>query len=251
MNFSSIRKPMTGSLAAAILTVACHQPTSEAEALFNGKDLAGWEGDTTRWSVQNGLISGQTTPDAPIESNTFLIWKGDAPENFELSLQFKLTGQNEAGWANSGIQYRARRIEDSGYSVGGYQADIDLNGKYTGMLYEERGRGLLMAPGQKIRIFPKSETDTSKSKATVEVMEQASTREEILAAYKIGDWNVFKIIADGAHLRHYLNGVLTAEVFDADPEKAATDGIIALQLHKGQPMTIQFRDITLTALDRH
>src|SRR5690348_7894732 len=115
----------------------------EAKELFNGKDLTGWDGDARVWSVENGAIVGHTK-DVPLENNTFLIWTGDKVANFKLTLEFKLEG------GNSGIQYRSKVIDPKQHIVGGYQADMDGDNKYTGILYEERGRGILAQRGEKL-----------------------------------------------------------------------------------------------------
>lgn len=213
--------------------------------IFNGRDLKGWEGGAA-WSVRDGALTGQTTDAHPLEANTFLIWKKGKPANFELRVTFRLTGQNDQDFGNSGIQYRSKVLNPAAFVVGGYQADLDLAGKYIGMLYEERGRGILMSPGEKIRVT--AATPDSKKKAAVETLATVSTHAEILAAYKKGDWNEFTIIAEGNHLRHYLNGVPTADVTDDDAALAPKAGVLALQVHKGPPMTIQFKHVYLKTL---
>ena len=119
--------------------------------LFNGKDLSGWKG-LDFWSVKDGAIVGQTTAEKPTKGNTFLVYQGGDVANFELRLQFRLTGQNDKNWGNSGVQYRSKIVDAAGFVVAGYQADIDSPFKYTGMLYEEKGRGILMNTGEKIKI---------------------------------------------------------------------------------------------------
>ena len=218
-------------------------------SLFNGKDLTGWEGLTEFWSVRDGAITGQTTVANPLKTNTFLVWKGGDVKNFELRASFRLTGQNEKGFGNSGIQYRSRIVDAAGFVLAGYQADMDLAGKYTGMLYEEKGRGILMGPGEKIRIGATATDETTKKKKTaVEKLPGATPPAEILAAYKVGGWNEFIIIAEGNHLRHYLNGKLTADVTDTDSTLGAQSGVLALQLHVGTPMTIEFKNLYLKTL---
>jgi hypothetical protein len=223
------------------------------KSLFNGKDLSGWEGLPGFWSVRDGALTGQTTAAKPVEANTFLVWKGGEPANFELRLKFRLTAQNDKNWGNSGVQYRSKVIDAAKFVVGGYQADIDSPFKYTGMLYEERGRGILMSTGQKIRVGPPeagadAKKGKGKAKAKIEVVATVTKPEDIQAAYRLGDWNDFVVIARGNQVQHLLNGKLTADVTDTDPALAPKAGVIALQLHKGEPMTIQFKDIQLKTL---
>jgi len=230
-----------------------------AQSLFNGKDLSGWKGNPDFWSVRDGAITGQSTATKAVDANTFLVWQGGEPANFELRLKFRLTAQNAKGWGNSGVQYRSRVIDADKFVVGGYQADIDSPFRYTGMLYEERGRGILMNPGQKVRVGPAeaaaaATADAKKGKGKagprpkIDVLGTPTTAEQIQAALKMGDWNELRIVANGNQLQHFVNGVLTADVTDADPAVAPKSGVIALQMHKGEPMTVQFKDIQLKKL---
>ena len=104
-------------------------------SLFNGKDLDGWEGNPRLWRVEDGAITGQTTPDNPTKGNTFLIWRNGTVDDFELRLKYRIDG------GNSGVQYRSKEVDP--WVIAGYQADIDATGKFTGILYEEKGRGIL------------------------------------------------------------------------------------------------------------
>lgn len=217
------------------------------KSIFNGRDLTGWKGNPANWSVRDGALTGQTTAEKPIPANTFLVWEGGTPANFELRVNFCLTGQQGSTSANSGIQYRSKLLDPATFSVGGYQADLDFAGKYIGMLYEEKGRGILMVPGEKIRVTA-AKGDDPKKKATVEKIASVTSAAEILGAYKVGDWNELVIIAEGNHLRHYLNGKLTADVTDDDAKLAPRSGILALQLHAGPPMTVQFKNVRLKTL---
>jgi hypothetical protein len=148
------------------------------------------------------------------------------------------------------VQYRSRVIDQAAFVVGGYQADIDSTGKYAGMLYEEKGRGILMGPGEKIKIGATSvdPANAKKKKTAVEKLPGATPPAEILAAYKLGEWNDMVIIAKGNRLQHFLNGKLTADVTDADPTIAPKSGVIALQLHQGPPMTVEFKNVRLKTL---
>ncbi len=233
------------SLAFAALSFSGRAAEPGFQSLFNGKDLTGWDGLTEFWSARDGAITGQTTAEHPLKTNTFLVWKGEVAD-FELRLSFRLTGQNEKNFGNSGVQYRSRVVDAAGFVLAGYQADMDLAGTYVGMLYEEKGRGILMKPGQTIQVGPMIKNEkTGKEKAQVEVVATPTTPEQLRAAYRVGEWNEFVVIAKGNHFQHFLNGTLTADVTDNDPTKAATRGVLALQLHVGTPMTVQFKDIRI------
>ena len=238
------------ALSASALAPLTHAAEAGFKSLFNGKDLAGWEGNKEFWSARNGVIVGQTTPEKVTKGNTFLVYKDSQPANFELRLSFRLTAQNDKNQANSGVQYRSRVIDQNAFVVAGYQADIDSTGKYAGMLYEEKGRGILMGPGEKIKIGATSvdPANAKKKKTAVEKLPGATPPAEILAAYKLGEWNDMVIIAKGNRLQHFLNGKLTADVTDADPTIAPKSGVIALQLHQGPPMTVEFKNVRLKTL---
>ena len=208
------------------------------KTLFNGKDLTGWEGNPQLWSVQDGAITGKAnqTPETTIKHNTFLVWKDGTVGDFELTLKYKIIG------GNSGIQYRSKRHADKAFGpvVGGYQADFEAGAGYTGILYEELGRGILAERGQKIKLT----ADTDGKKLKKEVTGSLGDAKEIAKEFKKEDWNEYKIVAKGNHLQHIINGKMTVDVTD-EHSGAAKDGILALQIHVGGPMTVQFKDIVL------
>lgn len=239
------------SVFAALTTLALGARAADSgfKSIFNGKDLTGWDGNPVFWSVRDGAITGQSTPEKKVQPNTFLVWQGGEPANFELRGSFRLTGQNEKKFGNSGVQYRSKVLDPKLWVVGGYQMDIDLGGRYCGMLYEEKGRGILMNPGEIIKVGETAvDPATNRKKTAVEKLPGATPKDDILAVYKIGEWNEFRIVANGNHVQHYLNGKLTADVTDNDATLAPKSGVIALQMHAGDPMTIQFKDLQLKTL---
>ena len=201
-------------------------------SMFNGKDLTGWRGDKTFWSVQDGALTGKTTPDHLLTYNTFLIWEGGQPGDFEIRAQYKIVG------GNSGIQYRSKVVDEAKFVVSGYQGDIDSTPRYTGILYEEKARGILAERGTKVTIG----ADGKKEVTTV------GDKDELQGKIKKEDWNEYRIVVKGNHLQHYINGALMSETIDNQKEKAATTGIIALQAHAGPPMTVQFKDLRIKLL---
>src|SRR6185369_3952185 len=114
-----------------------HAAEAGFESLFNGKDLTGWDGNPKLWSVKDGAITGQTTPENPASGNTFLIWTNGIVGDFELRCSFRLVPGDSKGFANSGIQYRSKVLDPANWVVGGYQADMEAGASYTGILYEE------------------------------------------------------------------------------------------------------------------
>lgn len=205
--------------------------------IFNGKDLTGWDGNPKFWSVKDGAIVGRTTAENPTKGNTFLIWKEGTPADFELRFSYKITPNNDKGFANSGVQYRSKVMDAANWGVGGYQADLEAGATYSGILYEERlTRGIMAARGEKV-VWDK---DCKK-----QVTGSVGKSDEIQAAIKKDGWNDYVIIAQGNHLQHFINGLLTVDVTDECEAKAAKSGVLALQLHAGDPMTVQFRDLRI------
>lgn len=206
--------------------------------LFNGKDLSGWTGNEKLWSVQDGAITGKTSNEgeSKIKHNTFLVWKEGTVGDFELTLKYRI----EKG--NSGVQYRSKELKpgENGPIVSGYQADFEAGKTYSGILYEERGRGILAKRGEKTKIVAKEDGKGHK----VEVTGEVGKSDEIQAAIKDEDWNDYKIVAKGNHLQHFINGKLTVDVTD-EHEGAAKEGILALQIHAGPAMVVQFKDLVL------
>ncbi len=207
--------------------------------MFNGKTLAGWDGSPELWSVKDGAITGQTTKEHPARENTFLIWTNAQPGDFEMRCSYKLVANNPVGFANSGVQYRSRLVKPSYWVISGYQADMEAGKTYSGIMYEEKARGILAQRCQKVLIHP----DGKK-----EVVGSLGKSEDIQAAIKQEEWNEYVIIAKGNHLQHFINGHQTIDLIDEDAAKAAMSGLIALQLHAGQPMTVQFKNLRIKEL---
>jgi hypothetical protein len=226
---------------------AATEPAASEIQLFNGVDLVGWEGNKDLWSVQDGAITGITPPDPAnpekgiIKHNTFLVWKGGTVGDFELTFQYRI----EKG--NSGVQYRSKELEpgEFGPIISGYQADFEAGDKYSGILYEEKGRGILALRGEKTVIKP----GENPKKPLIEKGEPVGDSAAIQASIKKEDWNDYKIIAKGNHVQHFINGMQTVDVTDEDAANAPKEGILALQIHQGPPMKVQFRNLKLVPLD--
>jgi hypothetical protein len=229
---------MKSILLVAVLASLVH---ADPISLFNGKDLTGWEGDIGFWSVKDGVIVGRTSPEKPVSTNTFLIWKGGEPSDFELTLKFKMTPGDAKNYVNSGIQFRSKIVDPEKFVVAGYQADFEYGSKYSGILYEEKGRGILAERGQKVRITQ----GATAAKPNIEVIGETGVSDEIQAAIQKEAWNEYHIIVRGNHIQQFINGKLTVEVSDETVE-AAKSGVLALQLHAGPPMQVEFKDIFLS-----
>ncbi|MFA6544097.1 MAG: DUF1080 domain-containing protein [Limisphaerales bacterium] len=214
------------------------------KSIFNGKDLTGWEGNPKLWSVKDGCITGITPPSekdpkkGAITHNTFLVNKELNTKDFELRFSYRIVA------GNSGVQYRSKVLAPGewGPIVGGYQADFEAGQKHSGILYEEKMRGILAKRGEKTVV------KDANGKARVEVTGSVGKSEDIQARIKHEDWNDYVIIAKGNHLQHFINGMQTVDVTDEGGDKAAKEGILALQIHQGPPMTVQFKNLRIKGL---
>lgn len=230
--------------ASLALCSALHAEKAPAEpadmkTIFNGKDLTGWDGDSRLWSVKDGVIRGETTPEKKSRGNTFLIWKDGRTKDFELRLSFKVSSVN-----NSGIQYRSKHITkgrvNNKWVVRGYQHEIRNSNKLpnvAGFIYAEGGkRGRMCLVGEKA-IWG----EDGKKKIVGSLIDA----EAFSKLFKVDEWNDVIIIAKGNHIQHYMNGRLVLDCADKHPDQALLDGVLALQLHGGAPMWCEFKNIRI------
>ena len=206
------------------------------QQIFDGKTLDGWDCDPDFWRVQDGAIVGETTLEHQPKQNTFCIWKGGKPGNFDLKLQYRLTGLNDG---NSGIQYRSiERPDIAKWVMQGYQADIDLAQRYTGQIYEERGRGFVCLRGE-LSYIPNEQKP-----GAIGVL---GNNQELKSLIRIDDWNDVEIIARGNVLMQLWNGRLMSELIDDDTSGRKIDGEIGIQVHRlpHAAMKIETRNIRL------
>lgn len=230
-------------LTLAALFAAVSFTSAEEKEVFNGKDLTGWEGNQALWSVKDGTITGITPADPQnpsksiLKHNTFLVWKGGTVADFELTFQYRI----EKG--NSGVQYRSKELTpgEFGPIISGYQADFEAGDTYSGILYEERGRGILAKRGEKTTIKPGADGKKHVVEKTGTVGDSAA----IQASIKKEDWNEYRIVAKGNHVQHFINGQQTVDVTDEDAANAPKEGRLALQIHAGPPMVVQFKNFKL------
>ncbi len=211
------------------MTLVCLGGMTFAEevSLFNNKDLTGWEGPPGVWTVENGALVAQSTLENPCKTDTYLVWKGDTPSDYELSADFRLSAKG-----NSGIQIRSENLPQ--WKTSGYQADMTGDGKLVGFVYHHK-RGLIAGRGQRVQVAP----DGTKT------IEKIATPEELIKSYKPGDWNTYRIVCNGPEITLYVNSVMMCQFTDKDSKFATTNGVIALQMHPGPPMKIEFKNIVL------
>ena len=182
-------------------------------SLFDGKTLAGWEGDATWWRVEAGEIRGGSLT-TKVPKNFFLATE-KSYQNFDLRVKLRLTG---TGFVNSGIQMRSVRVPNSS-EMSGYQ--VDYGKGWYGKIYDESRRNKVIA--------------------------QSKDATAVLAAIKEGEWNEYRILAEGNRIRSWINGVPALDYFETEPNIAA-DGKIGIQIHSGGMAEIQAKDITIEEL---
>jgi hypothetical protein len=211
-------------------------------SIFDGSTLKGWDGDSKFWRVEGGALVGQTTSENPLKENSFLIWRGGEPADFELKLEYRIDS------TNSGIQIRSVHLP-AGTQAGrggavtgnwvlkGYQCDIDAENRYTGQIYEERGRGFLAMRGQFVYV-----PDGGGPKV-VGALQRSG--DELVRVIKVNDWNQAHVIARGNMITEILNGHVTSTLVDDDTKARALKGLLGFQIHVGEPMKVEFRNIWL------
>lgn len=205
--------------------------TSDFKPIFDGKSFDGWQGDTSFWHIENGVLTGLETADHQLKANTFMIYKAAEPADFEFKAEYRISSEG-----NSGVQYRSELVPDVPNALKGYQADIDGADTYTGQNYEERGRGFLAMRGQ-IAVIP--------TNGKPEITGSVGNPDSLKLKIKKDDWNELHLVVKGNHMLHYINGVLMSETTDNDTINRKAKGLIGLQLHVAPAMKVEYRNIRL------
>jgi len=273
LDIRRLRGPLTAvALALALGSLAAQQPPAGAgrqggrgqgprgaqalnfedrsgfQSIFNGT-MKNWDGDQAIWKAEGNVLVGTTTAENPLKENTFVIWRGGEPADFELKVEYRMSA------TNSGIQFRSVHLPQGSpapnpanpdakiagkWVLKGYQADIDFANQFTGMIYEERGRGFLMQRGQAVEIGPDA---VSRQIGSLEM-----NADELKSLIKAGEWNTVHLIARGNTIMNIVNGHVTAFIVDDDAKGRALKGLLGFQIHVGDPMKIEFRNIYLKSL---
>jgi hypothetical protein len=218
-------------------------------SIFNGRNLDGWDGDTAYWRVEDSALTGEVKPNNLLQQNSFIIWRGGMPADFELKGQFKISAQG-----NSGINYRSEEVKNIPYALRGYQADIDGQNWYTGQNYEERKRTTLAYIGQRTTVYTCMEQFSSealhkliRNNAWTCVTPTASlgSAANLTANILPHQWHSFHLIVRGNRMLHYINGKLMSDVTDNDTVNSSKQGFIGMQVHVGPAMKVQFKHLLL------
>ena len=203
-------------------------------SIFDGKSLAGWQGDTNYWRVEDGCLVGEVTPDKLLKQNSFIVWHGGETRDFELKVEYRISARG-----NSGINYRSIMVTNGPWTMRGYQADIDGRNQYTGQNYEEKGRTFLALRGQITR-----QVDDQ----LPQIIGSLGSTKELLSVIKTNDWNEYHLIVSGNMMTHILNGHVMSVVIDEDAKNRKFDGLLGVQVHVGPPMKIEYRNFRLKTI---
>jgi len=202
-------------------------------SIFDGT-LKGWDGDTTFWRAEGNTLIGESTAEKRVQRNTFLIWRGGRPRDFELKAEVRLSG------VNSGIQLRSTEMPEVGrWVLRGYQADMDFTGNYVGNIHEERMRNFLALRGTVTRA-----ATGQRPRMIARIVDPAT----IKGSYLIDGWNRYHLIARGNTITLIVNGQLSAIFIDDDTQNRSLEGLIGLQMHAGPPFRVTYRNLYLKTL---
>ncbi len=226
--------PSTTPHPSASANVGAKQDADGFVKIFDGKTLRGWSTmtdspDANHWSVRDGCLTGTT--DGSLKRNHFITWEDSTVQNFDLRVKVKVSSGG-----NSGLQYRGTSRPDVGLDVvSGYQCDVVAdNPNYNGMLYEERGRRILSHTGERVII------DTGGASWIVGTF---SVKE-----FAADQWHDFRVLVQGNHHQHWIDSHPTADLIDLDENGRSLEGVLAVQVHVGPAMTIQYKDFKIKHL---
>jgi hypothetical protein len=242
--------------AISFLTVGCAtrhavSSTDGFEDIFDGKSLSLWEGDSTYWKVEDGLLVGEVTPATLLKQNSFIIWRGGSVRDFEVKVEYRISDKG-----NSGINYRSE--ETGRHVLRGYQADMDGALDYIGSNYEERGRTTLASLGERVELPELTDSSLNADALAknihnnrwkhIRVIASLGDPDSLRRFIRKLDWNEYHLIVKGNRLQHFVNGVLMSDVTDNDTRNARREGLFGVQVHVGPPMKVEYRKIRLKRL---
>ena len=216
--------------------LAQEQETNDAGfiKIFNGENLQGWDGDTTYWRVETGILIGEVTAATILKRNSFIIWKEKQPGDFELLVDYRVSAHG-----NSGINYRSALLNSLPFALKGYQADIDGEDNWSGQNYEERGREFLALRGQKV-IIGNAEKPL--------VIGSLGSKNSLQTFIKKEEWNKCRLVVKNNRMQHYINNVLMSDVTDNDETNRTNKGYVGVQVHVGPLMKIEYRNFMFKEL---
>lgn len=219
-----------GLVILSCLAVGAAEVEAGFTPMFNGVDLSGWDGKDGGWWVEDGAITSESTPENPCVKHHYLFWEGAQPADFILRFRYKLVG------GNSGVQIRSKKLPD--FDAWGYQADMEAGGQWTGCLFQHDREAVVKRGYKAVIAADGSREDTP-----------FADPEALHALVKQDAWNDYEVTAIGPKIILRINGALMCEVEDRDAKMARSEGYIAVQMHPGPPMKVQFKDLRIKILE--
>jgi|AntRauTorcE11897_2_1112592.scaffolds.fasta_scaffold00106_22 hypothetical protein len=224
---------LTSSCSSAQKDDSKYASSTEFKEIITDSTINEWSGNSDHWSFEDGILTGETTPENIIIEHSFFIWDEGLVKDFELKLDYKISPRG-----NSGINYRSERLEGKEFVLRGYQADLDGENEYTGQLYEDKGRAFLSRRGQLVYVDPENNLIDSGN---------IGGQDELSSLINNEEWNSYHIIARENILIHSINGRVMSVTID-DGSRSKKEGLLGFQLHFGPPMKVEFRNILLKKL---
>ncbi|MBI2422657.1 MAG: DUF1080 domain-containing protein [Candidatus Hydrogenedentes bacterium] len=220
----------------AAFAAVAEEGTGEWKSIFDGKSFDGWQAaDMSFWRIEDGALTAEITEAKPTARNHYLVYQGGKLANFELKVNHRILSDHDV---NGGFQFRSEIFNgDIPDDCRGYQVDNNTKTDWLVRLYDEFGRHTLAWRGERTVFQEDGTPQTSK-------IESAQGP----AKFKLEEWHEYHLICDGPKLTLKVNGALVAEAIDNDPKQQDFSGILAMQLHSGPPMKVQFKDIQLKVL---
>ena len=212
-------------------------PGSTSETIYDGQSLKGWKGMAGIWSIEDGAITGQNPKDDPIKQNTFLVWNKQLPENYTITFKYRFKTPK----GNSGLQYHSALLDKEKFVVAGPQADFETGNTYSGILYEEKGRGIMAKRGTTVTVDKDGKKNVTGKIDVPAGVDKSKTSE---------GWQNYKLVFYKNRAIHIINGYATVDVKLESFHPKAHGRTLGLQVHKGPHMVIQFKDMVLTNLDK-
>ncbi len=176
--------------------------------------------------MRDGIVTGESTEARPCKPNHHLVYTEKEFSDFELCAEFRLSPG-----ANSGIQLRCAKqfVGDNGY-----QADMNGGGQYVGFLYHPRQH-----------LVGERGADVTLAADGAKTVERFADGKELQRLFRAKEWNRIRVKVEGRTATVWINGVRTTSVTDAREAFLPAKGLVALQLHQGPPMTVEFRNIKI------
>lgn len=206
------------------------------KSIFDGKSFEGWkcrpESQAGNWKVEDGKIVGTGKG-----QESYLMFK-DELSDFELKFSYRLLTDG-----NTGLEVRSKPVKGRASRLHGYHADIGhvgIGDKVLGAWdFHENNRGDYLAKrAERVTIANDGKLNREAIAGGLELKDVNK-----------GGWNEVVVYAKGNRLWFTINGKMASEVIDNEEAKRLDEGFVGFQLHGGDKMVVEFKDIAVKTLD--